>query len=353
MNILDKYIGRTILYSTMVVFSVLLGLFTFFEFVDKLGDLGKANFGLLEAVKFVLLTVPRKVYELFPMAALLGTMLGLSSLAIDSELIAMRAAGVSLFRIVMSAVKIGFVFVILAALIGEFVAPASENLAQRGRAAALHVGVQQYNEGIWLRDGAAFVSVNEVLPDLRLSRVSIYDFDSNEQLVRQTDAESGTYEGSEWRLSGVSQMTLEAGRVVTRQFPTALWHSAIDPSVLTVFAVKPDSLSAWNLYRFIRHLDRNSQETRRYQLAFWYKLISPFTTAVMVILAVPFVFAQPRSAGMGVRLFLGIMLGLSFYVLNRGFGYFNLLHGFPPLFGAALPTLLFLLLALVLLRRVA
>lgn len=353
MNIIDRHIGRTILYSTGVVLTVLLGLFTFFEFVDRLGDLGKANFGLFEAVKFVALTLPRKIYELFPMAALLGTMLGLSSLAIDSELIAMRAAGVSLLRIVGAALKVGLLFAVISSVIGEFVAPASEALAQRGRAAAMHVGIQQYNDSIWLRDGESFINISEVQPNLDLSRVSIYYFDHNDRLVRQTYAERARYIDGDWHLYNVNETDIHAGRVLTHHLDTASWQSVLDPTVLAVFAVKPESLSMWNLYRYIRHLDRNKQETRRYELAFWYKVIAPFTTAVMVVLAVPFVFAQPRSTGMGLRLFVGIMLGLSFFVLNRGFGYFNILHGLPPFLGAAVPALIFLALALVLLRRVA
>lgn len=353
MSILDRHIARSIIYSTAVVLTVLLGLFTFFEFVDRLGDLGKASFGVLDAAKFVALTLPRKIDELFPMAVLLGTMLGLSSLAIDSELIAMRAAGVSLLRIVLAVLKIGLAFALVASFIGEFVAPASENMAQRGRAEALHVGIQQYNDSIWLRDGDSFINISEVLPNLDLARVSIYYFDKQDRLVQQTYAESGRYRNGEWHLYDVDDIKLGSGQVVTRHLASLPWKSMVDPSVLGVFAVKPESLSVWNLYRYIRHLDRNKQETRRYELAFWYKVFAPFTTAVMAVLAVPFVFAQPRSSGMGLRLFIGIMVGLGFYVLNRGFGYFNILHGLPPIFGAAVPPLVFLLLALGLLRRVA
>lgn len=352
MNILDRLIGRTILYSTLVVLAILLGLFTFFEFVDKLGDLGQANFNLYEVTKYVLLSLPRTAYQLFPMAALLGTTVGLSSMALDSELVAMRAAGVSVMRIVGSVMKVGLVFVLAAMFIGEYVAPASESLAQRGRAEALHVGVQKGGGVIWLRDGSAFISIGEVLPDLSVLHINIYEFDAA-RLLRHTYARSGHFDQGHWRLRDVHETALDGEHVHATQRSAGDWRSVVDPTVLGVFAVRPESLSAWNLLRYIHHLERNNQETKRYELAFWYKIVAPLTTGVMVLLAVPFVFTQPRSAGMGLRLFLGIMVGLSFYVINRGFGFFNVLQGLPPILGAVLPTALFMVLALLMLRRVA
>ena len=352
-SILDRHIGRTILYSTSLVFMVLLALFTFFEFVDKLDEANRATGGFYDVARYLALTTPRKIYELFPMAALLGTTLGLSSLAIDSELIAMRAAGVSLLRIVGSVLKVGAVFVVAATLIGELVAPQAENQAQRTRAESLRIGILQDNASIWLRDNLAFINIGEVLPDLSVLKINIYQFDAGSRLRTQIYAESGKYDNGRWHLRGVSQSTINDDQVQISHRDSEHWQSAIEPDMLAVFAVKPEGLSALNLFRYIRHLQRNNQETSRYKLAFWYKLVSPLTTGVMVVLAIPFVFMPLRNAGMGYRLFLGIMLGLSFFVFSRGFGYISLLYGVPPFVGAVLPSLLFLLLAAYLLRRVA
>lgn len=352
-SILDRYIGRSMLYGVLLVFSVLLALFTFFDFVDKLGDLGRGNFGLSDVMRYLLLTLPKKVYDLFPMAALLGTTLGLSSLAVDSELTAMRAAGVSLLRIVGAVMKTGILLVIAVVVTGEVIAPVSENLAQRGRAEALRIGIQQKDFGVWLRDGSSFINIGEVLPDLSLLKIGIYQFDENNLLRTQTYAERGYYVDGKWQLMDVSQSSLSEDKIQIRRIPLQPWTSVVDPSVLSVFAVNPEGLSAWNLYRYIHHLKRNRQETSRYQLAFWYKVVSPFTTAVMLLLAIPFVFSNLRHAGMGFRLFIGILLGLGFYLFNRGFGYFSVLYGLPAVLGAILPTLLFFLAALYLLRRAA
>ena len=148
MSILDRYIARSILYSTALVFSVLMALFVFITFADVLGDVGKANFGLGEALRYLVLSLPKNAYELFPMAALLGTTLGLASLAADSELVVMRAAGISLLRIVGSIMKVGILFVLAAIFLGEIVAPVTENLAERGRATALQESVRQ-QKGFW------------------------------------------------------------------------------------------------------------------------------------------------------------------------------------------------------------
>lgn len=353
MTILDRYIGRNVLYGTFLVLAVLIALFTFFEFVARMGDLGKVNFGFAQLFKYLALTTPRKIYELFPMAALLGTIAGLSSLAVDSELIAIRAAGVPLLRIVGSVMKVGMIFIVAAALIGEFVAPVSENLAQRGRAEAMKVGIQQEDSGIWLRDGTTFINVGEVLPDLSLLRINIFQFDDNNRLRMQTYAESGKYKQDSWRLNNISQSVINGSGVQIQHLPYNTWYSVLDPSGLAVFTINPDELSVVNLYRYIQHLRHNNQETGRYELAFWYKIISPLTTGVMVFLGIPFVFSQLRNTRMGSRLFTGIMLGLIFYVFNRGFGFFSLLYGIPPILGALLPTVVFFFLALYMLRRAA
>lgn len=353
MSILDRYIGRSILTSTLLVFVVLTALFTFVKFVDALGDLGKATFGLYQVVRYVVLSVPRQASELFPMTAMLGAILGLSSLATDSELIAMRAAGVSMLRLVGSVVKAGMVLVVIAVIVSEGIAPVTEAMAERGRSAALQVSVrQQKDSGLWVRDGQMFVHLGEVLPDLSVLRVNIYSFDASNHLRLQTSAQRGRYEHDVWRLGDVRQSRLDDGRVRVRQISSDEWVSVLTPDMLAVFAVKPEGLSIWRLYRYIQHLELNKQDTGRYDLAFWNKLMSPVAAAVMMVLAVPFVFSQMRSSGVGPRLVIGILLGLAYWVISNGFGYFGLLYGVPPVLGAVAPTLLFLGIAAMMLRRV-
>jgi lipopolysaccharide export system permease protein len=350
---LDRYIGGRVLNAMVVILAILLALFTFLELIDELANYGRGRFGLYALLRFVTLNLPGRIYELFPSAVLLGSVLGLSWLALGSELTAMRAAGVSLLRIVGSAMKTGLIFVVISIVVGETLVPVSDAAAQRGRAEALQMGLQREVTGLWLRDHTSFVNIGEVLPDLTLLNVNIYGFDASERLRTQTFAKRARFEDPRWRLEEVSESRIEPTGIRTQRSATTVWESGITPDVVQIFAVRPESLSTVNLYQYIRHLRRNRQETARYELAFWHKVWLPAATAVMVLLAVPAVFGQFRSGGMGSRVFLAVLLGLAFSMLSRGFGYLALLYGLPPVVAAFAPILMFLLLALYLLRRVA
>ncbi len=354
LRILDLYIARILVTYTLLVVGVLVGLFTFVTFVDQLQDLGVGGYNLYQLVRFVLLTIPQRVHELLPMAALLGTILGLSVLAGGSELVVMRAAGISLLRIVASVIQAALVFVVFNLLLSEVVTPVTETAAQRGRAEALQETVdQQTDYGLWMRDHHTFINVAEVLPDLTLLDVGVFEFDENRRLRSVVRASEGRFVKDRWRLVGVRQTLFEDNRVRKVETAAAYWSSALAPDILSVFLVRPEQLSVWRLKRYIEHLRENAQDTARYELAYWQKIVAPFAVMVMVILAVPFVFGQQRSGGMGRNLFVGVMLGLGFFLANKGFGYVVLVYGIPPLVGAALPTLLFLAAALFLLRRAA
>lgn len=353
-GILDRYLGRIILQYTLITMLVLIGLFTFVNFLDQLSSLGQGNYNLTAAITYVTLIIPRTIYELFPMAALLGTVIGLSLLANDSELIVMRSSGMSMAQITAAALKIGGVLVIAAILIGEVVSPYTETQAQRGRAEALQQGIkQQTNSGLWMRDAQTFVNIKEVLPDLTLLGVKIFDVGDDHQLHALSTADSGSFKGDHWQLSKVKQTLIDAeqGTKIVHT-DTLKWTSEVTPQILSVFLVKPDQLSFMQLNRYINHLSANQQQTNPYKLAFWNKIMLPLSTAVMVMLAIPFVFASLRSGTLGRSLFIGIMLGIGFYVANKGFGYIVLVYGLPPMLGATAPVVAFLLLAIVMIRKV-
>ncbi len=351
-TILDRHIGRSIFVSTLLVLGVLLAVLTFVTLVDALSDFGKGSFGLYALVRYVVLSQPAKLYEVLPVAVLIGTIMGLSTLALNSELVAMRASGVSVTRIVLSAIKAGLIFVVAGVIAGELVIPVSETAAQAGRAAALATALRQKDAGLWLRDGPAFVNIGEVLPDLSMMRVNIYQFDGGSRLRSQIFAERARIKSHGWQLEEVRQSRFFDNRIGTHAARTARWESTLTPEVIAAFAVKPEALSLVQLNRYIQHLQRNNQDTGRYRLSFWQKLFMPLAAATMILLATPFVFRQVRTGGMAQRIFVGVMLGLAFVVANRSFGYLGLIYGVPPLAGALLPMSLFLVAALYLLRRV-
>ena len=340
MKLIDIYIGRCIVQQSLLVIAVLAGIFAFLNFIDQLTDLGSGSYGLLDVLRFVVLTTPRIIHDTFPMASLVGAILGLSVLARHSELTVMRASGVSLGQITGSVLKVGAIFVLLSLVIGEFVSPFTETMAQRGRAEALEQDIEQkYSSGLWMRDQSTFVNVAEVMPDLRLLRIKIFEFDrkNHDRLVSLTYARSGKYDQDRWLLKGVSKTIIdEKGRAdILDQW---VWATEVTPGMMSVFLVQPGQLPLLQLKKYIEHLKLNAQDTRAYELAYWGKVVLPLSTAVMLILAVPFVFGNARAGGLGRNLFLGIMVGLGFFVLNKALGYIVLVYGVHPFIGATLPT---------------
>lgn len=350
-GILDRYISNRIILATGLVLAVLTALMAFFVFVDAISDYGKSNFGLYQLARYVVLSQPRRLYEIFPVATLIGALLGLSALAVNAELVAMRAAGISVTGIVRSAMKVGLVFAVIATVMGEYVVPYAESQAQLGRAQALAQAIQQGKSGLWLRDGASFVNIGEVLPDLTLLNVNIYSFQNEIQLRSQIQAERAVYDNGEWRLQNVRRSEIEPKRISAHTAESEPWKTGLTQDVIGVFAVKPEGLSMLHLTRYIEHLRHNGQSTERYRLALWQKALMPLAVMVMVLLATPFALGHTRAGRLSQNIFIGVMLGLAFIVISRIFGHFGLLYGIPPFFGAALPIVLFFFGALGLLRR--
>ncbi len=354
MRLLDLYLGRVLLNQILLVLGVLVGVFVFVTFIDQVSYLGTGQYSLLDAIKYVLLSTPRIVYEVFPMAVLVGAILGLSLLAVDSELIVMRSSGISIGQITVAVLKLGFLLALVALLIGEFITPWSETLAQRGRAQALERNIEQKsNSGLWLRDKKTFVNVREVLPDLTLRDIRVFEFDSMSQLRALVYAGKGRYAESFWDLDDVRQTLIdEQGFTQVSEAPKARWNTAVTPQTMTVFLVQPDQLSLLQLRQYIAHLSANVQDTRNFELAYWSKLTLPVSAAVMLLLAIPFVFGSIRSAGMGRNLFIGIMIGITFFATSKALGYIVLVYDMPPLVGAILPTAAFAMAAGILYRRI-
>lgn len=354
MRILDRYIGKILVRHVAVTIMVLLGLFTFVSFVDQLSDLDRGNYGMLQVLQYLVLLMPKMLYEVFPVSALIGSILGLSTLARDSELIVMRAAGVSIQRIVVSVIKVGLVLALVAMILGEVVSPYTETKAQQVRVNSLQVDIRKEKFGIWMRDDNTYVNIGEVLPNLSLLDIKLFEFDESNFLRYLTVAEEGEYQidTQRWVLKGLKRTMIDEESSAADEVNVAHWTTRVDPNILRVFRIEPEQLSLWQLDKYIDHLGVNKQDTSSYELVFWSKIITPFATIVMLILAVPFVFKQARSGNLGRSLFFGIMIGLGFFMLNKAFGYFVTIFSIPPFLGAALPTMLVCMLAFILIRRI-
>ena len=354
MNTLDRHVGRIIIQYTLVTTGILLCLYTFINFLDQIEAIGRGNFGLAEAILHVLLLTPSTLYELFPMSTLLGAITGLSILARNGELAAMRTSGSSMLEITGSVLKVGAVFVIFCLVIGELVAPPSRNYAEHERAHALNTGIEQPgDQGLWMRDRNAYTTIREILPDLTLLDVKSFVFDAGGSLRNVVKAEQGHYDDNSWIIHESRIYTLdEDGGLTVTLFPQSIWKTTITPGILSAFLVHPDQLSFGQLRRYITHLKTNRQNYERFELALWNKIMLPLAIAAMVTLAVPFAFTNLRSGNLGRNLVIGIMVGIAFYVANRGLGYAVLAGGIPPALGASIPVLALLLLIVLMMRRI-
>jgi len=342
MKIVSRYLAQEILSSVTLIMVALLAMFSFFDLIQELGDIGRGSYGLGQVLIFVLLSVPGHVYEVVPVSVLVGSMYTLGQFARHSELIVLRVSGVSIASIAMALLQVGLIFTIFTFVVGELVTPYSEKTAHRMRIRATDsVVAQDFRSGLWVKDGNSFVNVEEVLPDAELLNIHIYEFDPEFRLRRINNAKSGKYEHEGWNLQDVTQTSFDQDKVHTSFFPEANWQSLIRPELLNILLVVPEKMAAWNLYSFISHLSANKQKTSRYEIALWSKMAYPIASLVMIVLALPFGFLQQRSSGVSAKIFAGIMLGILYQILNRLFLHLGLLNDWQPWFSAVAPTLIF------------
>lgn len=344
MKTLRRYLATEILAATGLVFAALLMLFAFFDLVEQIKDLGRGVYTLRRILLYVLLSAPDHVYELFPIAALIGTLFALAQLVAGSEYTVMRTSGVSITRLAATLVVIGLAFAVLTFVFGEFIGPPSERLAQRVRSQAITgLVAQEFRSGLWVKDDKSFINVVEVLPDSSVKGLRIYEFDDRHQLRSISFARTGNYQGGRrWLLKDITQTGFEDMKTTVHEIAQAHWDSVLDPSLLTVLMQRPEKMAAWRLYSFAQHLRENRQKALRYEIALWSKITYPLAVLVMMVIALPFAHFQSRQAGVGAKIFAGIMLGLAFHFLNRLCSHLGLLNDWPPFAAAIMPTIIFL-----------
>lgn len=350
---IERYLARQIYGAVGFVLAGFLALFAFFDLVGELKDLGLGAYQLQQIFTVVALWMPAHAYELFPVAVLIGTLYVLAHLSSNSEYTVMRAAGLSPGRAGLVLAKVGAAFVVLTFAIGEWVAPHTEELAQQTRMRAMSSLIgQDLQSGLWFKDERTFINVAQAREADLLQGVRIYEFDAAYRLRIVSEAREADYAGGGlWRLRDVAQTRFEGrpgdARPVTERFGEAEWRSAVTPDLLSVLIVAPERMSAWKLYHYTRHLAGNRQKTERYEIALWKKLFYPLATLVMMALALPFAYLQSRSGMVGVKVFLGILLGIVFHMLNSLFSHVGLLQQWPPVAAAAVPSVLFFATALL------
>jgi lipopolysaccharide export system permease protein len=363
MRTLRRYLWREIASATLFVLAALIGIFSLFDLINQLADLGRANYQFVHALAFVALLTPAHAYELMPIAALIGTIYALSKLAANSEFTIMRVSGMTTRRLGDAVLVVALGLVALAYVFGEIIAPPAEDLAQRFKSRAIGSSIgQEFRSGVWVRDllhagdgqpdRMRFVNVARVNPDGSVDGWRIFEFDPRLRLRSISTAVRGTYqEGQGWLLSDVVDTQLppvdargntpgdaaEGTHVVRER--TRLWHSDLTPAIFGVLLVQPERQSAYSLIHYINHLTENHQRTDRYEIALWKKIFYPLVCIVMMALALPFAYLHVRAGTVSLKIFTGIMIGVLFYAMNKLFSHLGMINTWPPVVVAGLPAL--------------
>lgn len=354
MKTLTRYIGREVLAAIMLIFSALVMLFAFFDLIHELGDVGRGGYTLSAALIYVALQLPSRMYELFPVASLIGTLFALAQLVASSEYTVIRVSGASLIQVGWSLVRVGIPLALVTFLAGEFIAPQAELLSQKVRAQArgdtTRAVAQQFQSGFWFKQDQTFVNIRTVLSDLTLVGIRIYEFDDELRLRTVRTADSGVFTGAgHWRLKAVRSTEIGATGTRVTEEESYAWNSVLRPSLLTVYQVAPEKLELNTLWENMRLLGSGAQKTSRFEIAFWNKLFYPAAVIVMMIVALPFSYFQRRQGGVGFRIFAGTILGLVFFLIGRLFSNLGVLNDWPPLFSATFPLVVFVTLTMAML----
>jgi lipopolysaccharide export system permease protein len=351
-----RLIYREVLAAVVFVAMGFLSLFFFFDFVDELPNVGKAGaaYGLSQALAYVALRVPNHLYELLPIAVLIGTIFVMARLAQSSEYTILRTSGLGPWRALRTLLALGLLFTLLTFAAGDYVAPAADRTAQLLKArlgGRLSIG----QTGAWLKERQPLhsynVNVSALTPDGNMQGVRIFESDSRGLLVSVTQAARGQFasDGS-WLLEDAERTEFSPGGDVSRVdrtvSPSLRWPTQITPEMVSVALLKPDRMSTIDLFTYIRHLEANGQTSQRYEIEFWRKVFYPLSCIVMVVLALPFAYLHFRSSGITSYVFGGVLIGISFFLLNNVFGYIGNLQNWWPWLTAAAPGLIYSLVSL-------
>lgn len=354
MRVIRRYLFRAIVATTGLVLAVLLGLAMFIEFVTQLDDIGTGDYGIVQALIYTFLKLPNLAHQMLPMAVLLGSLLGLGGLANHGELVIIRAAGVSMFRLAGAVAMTGVILMLIALVLGEYVGPPLDNYARQFRAQAKHANEPvSTGKSAWIRDGDTYLNISRLTEDFRLGGVYLYKMEPDGSLGGIGRADSaGIDAANQWVLSNYSESMFVGDGVKTLRARRSTQANNLSPDLVSLTVVRPDGLSGVELYRYIQYLRRNELDADKYEVAFWSRIAAAVAVAPMTVLALPFVFGRMRSSGAGARMVVGLVIGLAYFLTARGLADGGQVYELDPVIVAWLPTTGLLLAMLVALARV-
>ncbi len=369
MRVLRRYFSGEIYRAVAFVLVAFLALFAFLDMMGEIRWVGQGGYRIEHAFVYVSLGLLNYAYQIMPIAALIGTIYVMAQFAARSEFTVMRASSLSMSRAIRLLLPVAVLFAVLTFLLGEFLAPRAndfrESFKRKIQGAAISA---EFRSGLWAKDvirdpaskevvGTRFLNAGKVEADGVVQTVRVYEFDLDMQMMAIITADEARFlNNNQWRLLGVKEMrfTDEARQskggsavvITQRKLDTSTLISEITPDIMAVLVTDPNKMSALDLMAFRRHLEENRQRTERYEIAMWTKLLYPLAVFVMMALALPFAYLQSRSGGLSLKIFIGIMIGVSFQLTNSLFSHIGLLNTWPPLMTAMTPSALFLLAAI-------
>jgi len=352
MNKLDFYILRNVLSTTLGVLFLIVSLYLVFSLVDELDSL-RTNYQVKDALYFVFLTAPQKTYEVLPMAAMVGCLIGLGNLASSSELTVMRASGVSLAQIVLAVIKPTLILLLAGLILGEYLVPITESKAQAFRSFARkgEINSQIADFGLWHKIGDEFIHINSVKKDSSLEGVARYKFENFQKMQQASFAAKGQYQNDAWHLSNLIFTKFKQDQIKTSQEASYMWQVELDPTLLKVLTLKPNTLSITDLWRYSHYLTAQGLSSEKYWLSFWTKILQPLITLSLVILAISFIFGPLRTVTLGQRIFTGVLVGFIFSITQDLLGPASLVFGFTPFLAVISPSFVCLLCGFYLLNK--
>tara|TARA_R110002110_G_scaffold77390_1_gene203449 strand:- start:9953 stop:11014 length:1062 start_codon:yes stop_codon:yes gene_type:complete len=351
MRLLDRYIGRTVFAAIMMVLLVIVGIDVVSAFIDESGDVS-ASYGFVEIALYIALTIPGRLYEYMPFAALIGCLVGLGQLASASELIIMRSAGVSIARLVVIVMKSALLVALAGFLLGEYVAPPAEQLAQSRRAMAQNPGEGVAGRyGIWNREGNSFLHFNAMESERVVHGVTLLQFDDRRRMQSALRAQRAVHAGDHWQLEQAVKTDFSSWETTQTRHESLRWDTGITPQLLVMEVVAPERLPLTDLYRYSRYLQQQGLDADDFELALWRKLLQPVSIAGLVLVAIAFIFGPLRDGTMGLRIFIGVLAGVVFQISQDLLGPASLVFGFSPLYAALAPILLCIAVGFVLLAK--
>jgi lipopolysaccharide export system permease protein len=332
-----------------------LALFFFFDFVDELGSVGRGvqPYQLTQALVYVTLGMPAHLYELLPIAVLIGTIFVMARFAQSSEYTILRTSGLGPWRALRTLLLLGLAFTVLTFATGDYFAPLADRTAQLLKA-RMNGGVSVGTTGAWLKERQRYsaynVNVFRLTPAGEMEGVRIFEADSRGFLVSITQAPKASFTDGAWILRDVQRTEFQDDKGATHverlRLPTLRWPTDITQEMVSVALLKPDRMSTIALFQYIQHLAANAQTSQRYEIEFWRKVFYPLSCLVMVVLALPFAYLHFRSGGITSYVFGGVLIGISFFLLNNVFGYIGNLQNWRPWLAAGAPGLLYTVLSL-------